>query len=131
MKKKASHRVTGGLGREKLAGVAWASVDQSTLSVEIASGGELSWRPSHHQSHWERRMESHNAKLGVGLFVVYLTLYGGFVGINALLPSMEATPIAGLNLAVLYGVGLIFFAFVLVLYGFPLQGRPRHARRHE
>ena len=64
-------------------------------------------------------MESHNAKLGVGLFVVYLTLYGGFVGINAFAPeSMEATPIAGLNLAVLYGVGLIFFAFVLaMLYG--------------
>lgn len=64
-------------------------------------------------------MNSSNARLGVRLFFVYLLLYGGFVLINAFAPSqMEATPIAGLNLAILYGFGLIIGALVLSLvYG--------------
>lgn len=64
-------------------------------------------------------MESYNAKLGVGLFLVYLGLYGGFVGINAFAPvRMEMPVFAGLNLAVVYGFGLILFAFVLaMIYG--------------
>jgi uncharacterized membrane protein (DUF485 family) len=53
------------------------------------------------------------------LFGVYLLLYGGFVLINAFSPStMELTPIAGVNLAILYGFGLIFAALLLaLLYG--------------
>jgi len=64
-------------------------------------------------------MNSSNARLGVRLFFVYLLLYGGFVLINAFAPTqMEATPIAGLNLAILYGFGLIIGALVLSLvYG--------------
>lgn len=64
-------------------------------------------------------MKSSNARLGVRLFFVYLLLYGGFVLINAFAPAkMEATPVAGLNLAILYGFGLIIGALVLSLvYG--------------
>lgn len=64
-------------------------------------------------------MESQNARLGLKLFSVYLLLYGGFVFINAFSAStMEAQPIAGINLAILYGFGLIIAAFVLaLLYG--------------
>jgi len=62
----------------------------------------------------------HNAKLGLWLFLTYLAFYTGFVGLNAFAPErMEATPIAGLNVAVLYGFGLILAAFVLsAIYGF-------------
>jgi uncharacterized membrane protein (DUF485 family) len=50
------------------------------------------------------------------LFLVYLFLYGGFVFLNAFAPSaMEAVPVAGVNLAILYGVGLIAAAFLLAL----------------
>ena len=65
-------------------------------------------------------MESRNAKLGMGLYFVYFLLYGGFVLLNAFNPTiMERTPIAGINLAVLYGFGLIIGAFILaLLYGF-------------
>ena len=64
-------------------------------------------------------MQSHNARVGFVLFVVYLILYGGFVFLNAFAAeTMEATPLAGVNLAILYGFGLILAAFVLALvYG--------------
>ena len=52
-------------------------------------------------------------------FFVYLVLYAGFVVLNAVAPEvMETKPVAGLNLAVLYGFGLILAAFVLaIVYG--------------
>jgi uncharacterized membrane protein (DUF485 family) len=58
-------------------------------------------------------------KLGLALFAVYLALYGGFMLINAFAPQqMEATPLFGINLAILYGVALILSAFALaLLYG--------------
>lgn len=64
-------------------------------------------------------MESRNARLGLKLFFVYLTLYGGFVLINTFsAETMEMTPVAGINLAILYGFGLIVSALVLALiYG--------------
>ncbi len=64
-------------------------------------------------------MDSKNARLGLKLFFVYLFLYGGFVLINTFsAETMEMTPIAGINLAILYGFGLIVAALVLALiYG--------------
>ncbi len=65
-------------------------------------------------------MQLHNARIGLILFGMYLVLYGGFVFLNAFAPSMmEVTPFAGVNLAILYGFGLILAAFLLaLLYGF-------------
>lgn len=65
-------------------------------------------------------MPPSNTRLGLILFAVYTVFYGGFVLLSAFAPgSMEATPLAGVNLAVLYGFGLIIGAFVLALvYGF-------------
>lgn len=64
-------------------------------------------------------METRSARIGMVLFGIYLLLYGGFVLINAFSPTtMESTPIAGVNLAILYGFGLIIAAFALaMLYG--------------
>ena len=59
---------------------------------------------------------SPNAKLGLGLFVVYLLLYFGFMGIATFKYEWFAsTPIGGVNLAILYGMGLIVAALVLAL----------------
>ena len=65
-------------------------------------------------------MQSRNSRIGLVLFTIYLIVYGGFVLLNAFAPDkMEATPIAGLNVAILYGFGLIIGAIVLSgLYGF-------------
>jgi uncharacterized membrane protein (DUF485 family) len=65
-----------------------------------------------------------NARLGLLLFGIYLVLYGGFVFLNAFSPqTMERTPLAGVNLAILYGFGLIVAALVLALiYGWLSKG---------
>ena len=62
------------------------------------------------------RIAARNAKYGMILFLVYLVFYGGFVGLNAFAPAqMEQTPALGLNLAILYGFGLIVAALLLAL----------------
>ena len=64
-------------------------------------------------------MRERNARIGFWLFCVYLVLYGGFVLLNAFAPqTMEWTPLAGVNLAIWYGFGLIVAALGLaLLYG--------------
>jgi len=64
-------------------------------------------------------MEAHNARIGFILFTVYSVFYGGFVLLNAFVPDlMEIKPVAGINLAILYGFGLIIVALLLALvYG--------------
>jgi len=64
--------------------------------------------------------QAHNSKLGLRLFFVYLSLYATFVLINAFEPSwMEWRPFGGVNLALLYGFGLILAALALAfVYGF-------------
>ncbi len=57
-----------------------------------------------------------NARLGLRFFVVYMLLYLAFVVANAFAPeAMEWIPFAGLNLAILSGLGLILFAIVLAV----------------
>jgi len=67
-----------------------------------------------------------NTKLGLILFFVYLSLYAGFVLINAFAANvMETIVLAGLNLAIVYGFGLIFFALLLaLLYGLLCKPEP-------
>ncbi len=57
-------------------------------------------------------------KLGLILFGVYSLIYAGFVVINTLSPqSMGEQVFLGLNLAVVYGFGLIILAIVMgVIY---------------
>lgn len=64
-------------------------------------------------------MQTRNARFGFILFGIYLILYGGFVLLNAFSPqTMEQTPLAGVNLAILYGFGLIIAALILAgVYG--------------
>ncbi|MBN1963994.1 MAG: DUF485 domain-containing protein [Anaerolineae bacterium] len=55
-------------------------------------------------------------RLGVALFIVYGLLYAGFVVINTLSPpTMGSEIVMGLNLAVVYGFGLIIVAIILGL----------------
>jgi len=64
-------------------------------------------------------MEAHNARIGFILFAIYSTFYASFVLLNAFMPDiMETKPVAGINLAILYGFALIVVALVLSLvYG--------------
>lgn len=65
-----------------------------------------------------------NARYGLALFGVYFVVYAGFVGLNAFSPDVMATRIGGVNLAVVYGMGLIVAALVLALvYCWLCRGR--------
>lgn len=77
----------------------------------------------------------YKTRLGVRMFIVYCLIYAGFVFTNVLTEgqAMQVILVAGLNLAVVYGVGLIVLALVLALiYNFlctkkeqELSDRPR------
>lgn len=66
----------------------------------------------------EDRASKQKAKVGLVLFGFYSLIYAGFVFINTLTPkAMGAEVLFGLNLAVVYGFGLIILAIVMgVLY---------------
>jgi uncharacterized membrane protein (DUF485 family) len=54
------------------------------------------------------------ARIGLILFAVYFALYAGFMLMNVFASDwMELTPLAGVNLAILYGFGLILAALAL------------------
>ena len=58
---------------------------------------------------------SPNAGLGMGMFVIYLLLYLGFMGIAAFNYELFSIPFGGVNVAVMYGLGLIVAALILAL----------------
>lgn len=60
------------------------------------------------------------SKLGIRLFFVYLIFYAGFVIIGVFNYELLSTSVLfGLNLAVVYGIGLIVFAVILgVIYNY-------------
>ena len=67
--------------------------------------------PDHHAPTIAR-----NVRYGLILFALYLILYGGFIALAAFAPAKMKEPVlGGINLAVLYGFGLIVSAFVLAL----------------
>jgi len=56
-------------------------------------------------------------RLGVRMFTLYASIYFiGFVGINVVQPKlMEKIVFMGMNLAIVFGMGLIVFALILAL----------------
>ena len=61
----------------------------------------------------EDHAADYKMRLGVYMFIFYAIIYVGFVVINVFSPiSMEKEIMLGLNLAVVYGFGLIILALV-------------------
>lgn len=59
---------------------------------------------------------AYKRRLGAWMFSLYAAVYAGFVVVNLASPAlMERAVVGGLNLAVVYGFGLIVFALVLAL----------------
>lgn len=62
------------------------------------------------------RAAPYKMRVGLWMFLFYLLVYSGFVAINLIDSSlMERTVMLGLNLAIVYGFGLIILAFVEAL----------------
>jgi uncharacterized membrane protein (DUF485 family) len=53
--------------------------------------------------------------LGKWFFLIYSIVYAGFIIINVLSPSFMGIDVGSLNVAIVYGFGLIFFAILLAL----------------
>jgi len=68
-------------------------------------------------SDWgEDKATEYKSRLGIYLFIVYCIVYAGFVAINTVSPkAMGVIIFAGLNLACVYGFGLIILAIVMGL----------------
>jgi uncharacterized membrane protein (DUF485 family) len=66
-------------------------------------------------SHERPEVVSYNSRLGLWLFLLYVILYAGFVALSAFKPAVMGTDVAGVNLAIVYGIGLIIAAFVLAI----------------
>lgn len=72
--------------------------------------------PASSGEHDAPEIAARNARIGLILFCVYVTLYAGFVA--CAVAGTLSMRIAGTNLAVWYGFGLIVAAFVMaLLYG--------------
>ena len=79
-----------------------------------------------HDDHPE--VSAANARAGLILFFIYLAFYAGFMGLATFAPQAMGRPaIAGVNLAITYGMGLILGAFVVAAIYMVICGR--NARR--
>ena len=56
-----------------------------------------------------------NSRVGLVLFFIYCLFYAGFMALTAFKFQTLATPVAGVNWAIVYGMGLIIAAFVLAI----------------
>lgn len=59
---------------------------------------------------------AYKVRIGIYMILLYALVYFGFIVINISNPLlMEKIIFSGLNLAVVYGIGLIIFALILAL----------------
>lgn len=69
-----------------------------------------------------------NARIGLVLFAIYVCFYAGFILLAALRPDTMDMPTAfgAVNLAIMYGMGLIFAALLLAsIYMFLCGAEPK------
>ncbi len=61
----------------------------------------------------EDKASAFKTRIGIWMFLLYGVVYVGFVLINTFYPKLMGSDIGGLNLAIVYGFGLILFALML------------------
>lgn len=65
-------------------------------------------------SDWSKdKAASFKTRVGIWMFMLYAVIYASFILVNALSPHLMGSDIGGLNLAIIYGFGLIIFALML------------------
>ena len=66
------------------------------------------------------------SRLGIWLFLAYLAIYAGFVWLAAFSGSrLAARPLGGVNLAIIYGFGLIITPLLLALVYLKWAGKAK------
>lgn len=75
-------------------------------------------------SKWGQDVASgYKTRLGLWMFFAYCIVYAGFVLINSVWPKVMEKEIGSLNLATLYGLGLIVIALIMALIYNTLSSR--------
>jgi uncharacterized membrane protein (DUF485 family) len=70
-------------------------------------------KPAHDE---QPELIARQSRVALALFFVYLAAYAGFMGLSAFAHDWMARPVlAGVNLAIIYGLGLILGAVVLAI----------------
>ncbi len=77
--------------------------------------GHFDSSPPPNQETESAAVAARNARYGLVLFLLYLTVYAGFVLLNAFGAEWMRREVGGVNMAVLYGLVLIVAAFALAL----------------
>jgi len=73
-------------------------------------------KPAMNEDTGEDLALKYRTQTGARLFLAYALIYGVFVVINLVSPTlMERMVLGGLNLAVTYGIGLILLAILMAL----------------
>ena len=63
----------------------------------------------------EDKASAIKTKIGLWMFLLYTLVYFGFIIITVVKPELMGKDIGHLNLAIVYGLGLIVFALILAL----------------
>jgi uncharacterized membrane protein (DUF485 family) len=81
-------------------------------------------------SDWKtEKSEGYKTKLGLIMFGIYTPLYVVFILICVLKPKLMGTDIGSLNLAIVYGFGLIIVAVIQALiYNYMCSKREKEER---
>ena len=100
----------------------------ATAPGKSAAAGALPPAPLHVDNRPE--VSAANARSGLILFFVYLVFYAGFMGLAAFAPQAMGKPVlAGVNLAITYGLGLIGGAFMIAaIYMWACGGNARRGQ---
>lgn len=85
-----------------------------TVEIQFINLSIISTMSVNNTSEENQVLNKKKSRLGIRLFFVYFFFYAGFVAIGVFQYELLAIPIlAGLNLAIVYGIGLIVFAVLL------------------
>jgi uncharacterized membrane protein (DUF485 family) len=63
-----------------------------------------------------KALEDKKSRLGVLLFIIYTVVYAGFILMNVMANKVMRIKIGSLNVAIVYGFGLIILALVLAVF---------------
>jgi len=73
------------------------------------------------------KSQAFKAKLGVIMFVAYTPIYLAFIIISVISPSFMAKDVGSLNVAIVYGFGIIILAIIqAVVYNAICSNKEKH-----
>ena len=77
---------------------------------------------------WQaEKSQAYKSKLGIIMFAIYTPIYLAFIIISVVSPSFMAKDVGSLNVAVVYGFGIIILAIVqAIIYNAICSNKEKH-----